>query len=106
MRGECDPKYRYSLFVSHYSLHLPQWKRGIRYTVGGRVRYWTPNTHQFMSSFNDLCTVTFLYSRYFSVVSPCFHTEVNNQGVVIVSLHLQYNVINFTLSLTFINHVF
>ena len=24
MRGECDPKYRYSLFVSHYSLQSPQ----------------------------------------------------------------------------------
>ena len=33
MRGECDPKYRYSLIVSHYSLHSPHWKRGIRYTV-------------------------------------------------------------------------
>ena len=29
MRGECDPKYRYSLIVSHYSLHSPHWKRGI-----------------------------------------------------------------------------
>ena len=28
MRGECDPK-NYSLLVSHYSLHLQQWKRGI-----------------------------------------------------------------------------
>ena len=29
MRGECDPKYRYSLAVSHYCLHSPHWKRGI-----------------------------------------------------------------------------
>ena len=30
MRGKCDPIYRYSLFVSHYSLHSQQWKRGIK----------------------------------------------------------------------------
>ena len=33
MRGECDPKYPYSLIVSHYSLHSPHWKRGIRNPV-------------------------------------------------------------------------
>ena len=29
MRGDYDPIYRYSLFVSHYSLHSRQWKRDI-----------------------------------------------------------------------------
>ena len=29
MRGEYVPIYRYSLFVSHYSLHLRHWKRSI-----------------------------------------------------------------------------
>ena len=29
MRGDFGPIYRYSLFVSHNSLHSRQWKRGI-----------------------------------------------------------------------------
>ena len=29
MRGEYGPIYRYSLFVSHYSLHSREWKRCI-----------------------------------------------------------------------------
>ena len=33
MRGECDPKHCYSLFVFHYSLHSRQWKRGITVIV-------------------------------------------------------------------------
>ena len=32
-RGECDPIYRYSVFVSHYSLHSPQWKQGITNSI-------------------------------------------------------------------------
>ena len=36
MRGECDPIYRYFLFVSHYSLHSRQWKRGIKRNCSAR----------------------------------------------------------------------
>ena len=38
MRGECDPKYLYSLFVSHYSLtDVNQWRRTDKIDV--RLRY-------------------------------------------------------------------
>ena len=37
MQGECDPIYR-SLFISHYSLHWRQWKRGI--TVNLTLLHW------------------------------------------------------------------
>ena len=38
MQDECDPKYFFSIIVSHYSLHSRQWKRGI--SALDPILYW------------------------------------------------------------------
>ena len=87
MRREWEPKYRYSLFVSNYSLHspqlkrsiiTPQWKRGIMSidpvsTVANvenneiRIENNEITGNNLLASFSTRLTLVSHYSEFFSV---------------------------------------